>query len=64
VGKASMATYSLTKLASNAALFTCGIAAQYMLSSKPWTQRTFLKGIVDLQVNSKLSLAEDPSFSM
>jgi hypothetical protein len=34
VGKASMVTYDLTKLASNAALFTCGIAVQCMLSSK------------------------------
>jgi hypothetical protein len=54
VGKASMVTYDLTKLASNAAPFTCGIAAQCMLSSKPWIQRTFLKGVVHLQVNSKL----------
>jgi uroporphyrinogen-III synthase len=38
VGKASMVTYDLTKLASNAVLFTCGIAAQCMFSSKPWTQ--------------------------
>jgi hypothetical protein len=51
VGKASMVTYDLTKLASN--------AAQCMLSSKPWTQRTFLKGVVHLQVNSKLTLVED-----
>jgi hypothetical protein len=50
VGKASMWTYNLTKLTSNAALFTCGIAAQCMLSSKPWTQRTFLKEVVHLQV--------------
>jgi hypothetical protein len=55
----SSATYRLAQLAGDAPLLTRRVPPQSMLSSEPGTERTLLKGIVDLHSSAQSDCTRD-----